>query len=136
MEKHYELTDHEFEKQFEDCSLPPSLFSHEAHLRLAWIYINASGETKACEAISSQILKFATINGDPGKFNKTVTVAAIKIVNNFLKKSKSSNFQDFIEEFPKLKFNFKELISCHYGFDIFSSKVGKQKFLEPDLLPF
>ncbi|WP_109300353.1 hypothetical protein [Aquimarina sp. AU474] len=136
MEKHHELSDYEFETQFKKGSLSPSLFSHEAHLRLAWIYLKKYDQTKACDAISSQILNFATVNGDPDKFNKTVTVAAIKIVYNFLQKSKSSTFQDFIEEFPKLKFNFKELISCHYGFDIFSSTIGKQKFVEPDLLPF
>jgi hypothetical protein len=38
MEKHLELTDLEFEANFKNCSLNPDIFSHEAHLRLAWIH--------------------------------------------------------------------------------------------------
>ena len=37
MEQHYTLTDNEFEKQFQTSSLDPAIFTHEAHLRLAWI---------------------------------------------------------------------------------------------------
>ena len=39
-------------------------------------------------------------------------------------------------EFPRLKNNFRELISSHYGFDIYNSEKAKMKYLEPDLLPF
>lgn len=136
MERHRHLSDLEFEKQFENCSLDPSIFSHEAHLRLAWIHIQKYGEDQACIRISNQILKFATTAGDNNKFNKTVTVAAIKAVNHFILKSKSTNFQDFMRESSRLKYNFKELLSYHYGFDIFTSEKARLEYLEPDLLPF
>ena len=35
MNDHFHLTDFEFEKQFENCELNPSGFSHEAHLKLS-----------------------------------------------------------------------------------------------------
>ncbi len=136
MEQHRQLTDLEFEKQFAYGDLDPVSFSHEAHLRLAWIYINKYGEDSACEIICDQILNFATKHGDPEKFNKTVTIAAIKAVNHFIQKSNSTNFIDFIQEFPRLKYNFKELLDFHYGFDIFNSESAKKEYLEPDLLSF
>jgi hypothetical protein len=37
MEQHQYLSDKEFEEQFETCQMNPSIFSHEAHLRLGWI---------------------------------------------------------------------------------------------------
>jgi hypothetical protein len=42
-ELHFSLTDIEFENQFENGTLKPELFSHEAHVRLAWIHIKKYG---------------------------------------------------------------------------------------------
>ena len=51
-------------------------------------------------------------------------------------KSDSDNFKDFITEFPRLNYNFKELMNFHYGFDIYNSEKAKREFLKPDLVPF
>ena len=45
IEKHYQLSDEEFEQQFQNCLLSPVLFTHEAHLRLAFIHILKYGES-------------------------------------------------------------------------------------------
>jgi len=74
--------------------------------------------------------------GEDNKFNKTVTVAAVKAVHHFMKRTDSDNFQSLIQEFPKLKYNFKELLKMHYSFDLFLSDKAKTTFIEPDLLPF
>ncbi|GAA3656534.1 hypothetical protein [Flavivirga jejuensis] len=34
MEKYYQLSNEELNKQFSDCTLKPKLFSHKVHLRL------------------------------------------------------------------------------------------------------
>ncbi len=47
MEKHLELTDTEFEKQFYTWQLNPADFSHEAHLRLAWVHVKKYGINEA-----------------------------------------------------------------------------------------
>jgi hypothetical protein len=57
-------------------------------------------------------------------------------VYHFTQKSQSSTFTDFIQKFPKLKFNFKELLRKHYEADIFRLEYTKHEFMEPDLLPF
>lgn len=136
MTNHLPLTDMEFERQFETCSLRPELFSHEAHLRLAWIHITRYGIENAISNIQSQIKNFVRHVGAEDKYNETLTIAAIKAVYHFMLKSKANNFKDFIKEFPRLTNNFRELINAHYGFDIFNSKQAKIEFLEPDLLPF
>jgi hypothetical protein len=74
--------------------------------------------------------------GAADKYNKTLTIAGIKAVNHFIKRSQSHNFYDFIHEFPRLKNNFRELMRAHYSQDIFTLPSAKRKFLEPDLLPF
>lgn len=136
MEKHFELSDPEFEHEFAAGTLDPSYFSHEAHLRLAWIHIDKYGIERAQNNIIEQLQKFVEVVGAKDKFNMTLTLAATKAVYHFMLKSHSDNFKDFIIEFPRLKYNFKELMSCHYGFDIYNSSLAKTQFLEPDLAPF
>lgn len=38
MKTHHQLNDQQFEEQFQNCTFDPTLFTHEAHLRLAWIH--------------------------------------------------------------------------------------------------
>jgi hypothetical protein len=136
MEKHYNLTDNEFEKEFSDCSLNEKLFSHEAHLRLAWVYLDRYGLDATIKNICEQLQKYVKAVGAADKYNKTLTIAAIKAVHHFRQRSDSNRFIDFITEFPRLKFNFKDLIGAHYKFDIYNSPDAKKEYLKPDLLPF
>ncbi|MDX1943095.1 MAG: hypothetical protein SFU99_21205 [Saprospiraceae bacterium] len=136
MEKHFHLSDLAFEQQFADCSLDPTLFSHEAHLRLAWIHIKKYGIDQAIENICQQIKHYAASLGAHDKYNETVTIAAIRAVYHFMLRSKTDHFQDFIIENPRLKTSFKELLFSHYSTDIFTSERAKKEYLEPELLPF
>lgn len=136
MEAHYQLDDQAFEISFRNGTLLPALFSHEAHLRLAWIHIHRYGEQQAIENICTQLLSFVQALQAADKFNKTLSVAAVKVVYHFYQKSTSDNFQDFIAEFPRLKHNFKALLETHYQMNIYQDERAKQRYLEPDLLPF
>lgn len=136
MQKHFNLSDSDFKNQFINCELSPDDFSHEAHLRLAWLYINQYGIDKAEKEIQNQLLNFVDFVGAKDKYNMTVTIVAMKVVYHFMLKSQSNNFKDFIIEFPQLNNNFKELIASHYSFDIFNSDKARTEFLAPDLLPF
>ena len=136
MEEHHKLTDQEFEKRFVNCNLDPAIFTHEAHLRLAWLYLQKYGVEKTEGLIQDQLKKYVTSLGANDKYHATLTVAAIKAVHHFLSRSTTDNFRDFIAECPRLKTNFKELIGSHYGFDIYKSEEARLNYLEPDLLPF
>lgn len=136
MEKHFELSDAEFENEFANCTLAESIFSHEAHLRLAWIHIDKYGLEQARDTIQEQLQDFVTRVGAKDKYHKTLTIVAVQGVEHFMKRSGSDNFKDFISEFPQLKNDFKELVGSHYSFDIFNSAKARTEFIEPDLLPF
>jgi len=136
MKDHYQFTDTELESQFSNCTLEASLFNHEAHIRLAWIHVKKYDIDEAIINVDEQLIKFVSSLGARDKYNKTLTIAAIKAVYHFVQKSNSDNFKDFIDEFPRLKTNFKDLLSQHYSIDIFNSEIAKSSFLEPNLLPF
>ena len=136
MEKHFKLTDSEFEKLFKSCKFNPSEFTHEAHLRLAWININKYGIEQAEKSIQELLQNYVEYLGAKGKYNTTLTIAATKAVYHFMLKSDTKNFKDFIVQYPRLKTNFKELMAFHYNIDILNSERAKSEFLEPDILAF
>jgi hypothetical protein len=136
MEKHMELDDQEFEAKFAACALDPALFTHEAHLRLAWVHITKYGVNKAVTNITAQLRAFVKSVGAEHKYNETVTVAAIRAVYHFMLRSRTQNFRNFIGENIRLKNNFRALLGAHYRTDIFQSEKARQAYLEPELLPF
>lgn len=133
---HWSLSDQEFEFQFETFKLKPGMFSHEAHIRLAYIHIEKYGLEKAERNMCNQIKGYAEFLGGGDKFNETVTIAAVKAVNHFMERSSANNFKGLIAEFPRLITEFKELLGKHYGYNVFADKKAKAQYQEPDLLPF
>jgi hypothetical protein len=136
MADHFALNDNEFEQRFAAGTFDPAVFNHEAHLRLAWIHIRKYGEEQAIANICSQLVNFVTALGACSKYNTTLTIAAIKAVHHFMQRSNAASFDQFIQQFPRLKYNFRELIASHYSVDVFQSEQARQFYLEPDLLAF
>lgn len=136
MKDHFQYSNEQLEQLFEDCTLPPEYFSHEAHLRLAWIHIRRYGVEQAIANITTQIKAYATSLGAAQKYHHTVTVAAVKVVEHFMGRSDSDDFAALIVEFPRIKYQFKELLFSHYSVDIFALESARFQYLEPDLLPF
>jgi hypothetical protein len=130
------MTDLEFVRLFETGHLPPSLFTHEAHLRLAYIYLKNFGEELAIEQCCNGIREFDRLHGDGTKFHKTLTVASVKAVYHFMQKSRSTTFEGLIAEFPRLKTSFKQLLDQHYAFDLLNNAKAKSEYVAPDLIPF
>jgi len=130
------LSDPEFEEQFANCALDPKLFTHLGHLRLAYVHLKKYGSDRAVKNICAQIEEYDKTFGDGTKYHATVTVAAVAVMDHFIRKSGSETFSDFIKEFPRLETHFRDILAQHYSFDIFKDARAKANFIEPDLLPF
>jgi hypothetical protein len=135
-EKHHLLTNDEFEEKFSHCDMPAVLFTHEAHLRLSYIHITKYGLDKAIENLSTQIANCDNKYGDGTKFNKSLTIAAVKVMHHFINKAKATNFNALVKEYPQLKEDFLGLLKSHYKIDILTSEKTTEELLELDLLAF
>ena len=136
MQHHSELDDNTFEVLFREGNFPAALFSHEAHLRLAWIHLRRYGLEQAIENVSRQLKQYVALLGAQDKYNETLTVAAVRAVYHFMLRLPEAGFDVLMDTFPRLKNNFKGLMAAHYGFDIYQSALAKREYLQPDLLPF
>ncbi len=136
MPTHFQLNDSDFIRRFADCSFPPEWFNHEAHLRLAYLHLQQYGLETAIENISLQIKRYDAFWTDGKKFHQTMTEAGVKVVNHFMTRSRSTDFVSLLEEFPKLRNQFKSLLESHYSKAKLQGEQGRTTFLEPDLLSF
>ncbi len=130
------MNDSQFEISFADCSLPENEFTHRAHVRLAWIHINKYGEEKAIENIVNQLQAYTKSVGAEKKFHMTLTIAAVKAVAHFMKKSNTTNFESFIIENSLLLTDFIGLMESHYGENIFKIPGARENWIAPKLDPF
>ncbi len=128
------MTDSTFLTRFRNLTLHPELFTHKAHIRLAWLQINLNGLEAAIKNCCMQISAFASFHGDDQKFNETITTASIYAVHHFM--DNESSFDEFIERNPQLLSDLKALINSHYSYDIFAAENARLLFIEPDVQPF
>lgn len=132
-----ELNDNELIEQIENCTLSPCFFTHEVLLRLTWMLLQKYGLEKALvknRKLKEQYFKKALKNI---KFNVTLTNAYTEIMHHFMKKSSTNDFNKFLQEFPRLRYSFKELVKTHYGYNILKEyRKEESRPLRPILFTF
>ena len=135
MESHLKYNDSDFRRLFEDLKLDPELFTHIAHLRLAWIYLEAYGITEAADKTCLAISNFDRAFGDGTKFHDTVTRMAVIIIAECKGLEQNAvNFQEFIAKHQELVHDFRQLIGNYYSWDIFADPKAKKEYIKPDIL--
>lgn len=110
---HLELTDNEFETNFEKLTLSASLFTHEAHLRLAWIHLRRYAKHKAFENITRQLAQFTRYVGMENKFDETLTIASTNMIYSLMNEWPVNDFANFILRYPRLSSEFKSVLKEH-----------------------
>lgn len=81
--------------------------------------------------ISEQLYRYISNLGAKDKFYKALRVADTKTGYHFMQRSLATYLHNFITEFQRLKYNFKNLITAYFdGYLQFST--CKIWFLEPD----
>ncbi len=127
------MNDQTFLQAFEDCTLPPSEFSHRGHIRMAWLYLRAYGWDDGVDRIRSGIQAFAARLGATTKYHETITVFWARVVYHMITdQPQLDSFDDFLLHFPQILDS--HLIERHYSADLLKSPLARQQWVEPDLV--
>ena len=133
---HLQMADARFEHALQTCTMHPDLFTHEAHVRLAWIHIRNYGIDQAVINVCRQLQQFVAAVDAENKYHETLTVAAVRTVYHFMLKYPVDQFELFLASAPVLITDFRSLIQSHYLAQTLASDAAQITFVEPDLLPF
>lgn len=135
------MTDDELVRRLEDGSLSPDEWTHRAHIRVAYCYLERFGFDGALERLRSVLQAYNVRQNVPDEptrgYNETITVAFLRIVHATMRAYggalPTADGESFCETHPHLLH--KELLRLYYSPDRRMDPQAKRVFLEPDLAP-
>ena len=129
------MTDAQFLAAFVALTLPRSRWTHEAHLRLAFLRLQAAGNdwTVALPVVRTQIQAYNVAQNNPGGYHETITAAWLRVVAGRAATSGQS-FAEFQVAHPDL-FSPNYLLLNHYTRPLLFSPEARAAFVSPDGTP-
>jgi len=132
VERNVTAADDEFLEEFEGCRLPESEWTHLAHIRVAWICLNAARDGPALARIRDGILRYNTeVLGRRHKYHETVTVAYTRIVASRIRRNEP--WIEFARRIDDLLDTGSPILLRYYSKEHLFSDSARQCFVEPDV---
>jgi hypothetical protein len=128
------MNDSEFLRQFEAGQI--SEFSHQSHLRMAWIYLRADGFELGSEKIRAGLRHLTEAHGlkitAPGKYHETISLFWVYLVQHAITLTPEiDTFEMFITQHDHLLDG--GLLKRHYSPALL--KESRTVWQAPDLAP-
>ena len=121
------MDDDRFLAAFEAGTLPPTLFDHRGHLRVAFIYLRRLPFLEACIAMRDGLRRFAARVGKGGLYHETLTIAFMSLVNERMQGDPASDATAFATRYPEL--SDPQLLRRCYGAPVLDSELARSSFL-------
>jgi len=132
------IDDQHFRRVFEACEVSPAAFDHEAHVRLAYIYLCEESVDGATARMKQAIQNFLQhLGADPAKYHETLTRAWIMAVQYFRSKSREweagecASSAEFIAQNSVLLDS--KIMLTHYSAAALFSMKARSTFVAPDI---
>lgn len=78
------MTDAEFIRALENCTLAQEEFDHAGHLRAAYLYLQSGDFVECLERMRRAIRNYAGSLGKPDRYHETITVAYVALIQQVL----------------------------------------------------
>ena len=128
------MTDDEFLRAFEDCSIPKASWTHEAHVRMAWLYLRRRPLDEVVPFVRRAIQRYNTSLGNTEGYHETITVAYLRLIDALIDRdAPGGTFASFSTAHPTLLDRELSAVLEHYSRDLLFSKEAIRTFVEPDL---
>lgn len=120
---------------FESCTLPKAEWTHEAHIRTAWIYLTTRSFDAAVAALRNGIPKYNRSLGNTTGYHDTVTVAFTRIISARILASPDDDFAEFRARHADLFAKSPSPLALYYSKERLVSPEAVASFVEPDISP-
>ena len=124
-------TDESFLQALETCVLPEAAFGHAAHVRAAYLYLQAGDFASALPRLQRTIRTYASSLGQPNRYHETITVAFLALIQQHLaERGDEGGWTGFARGNPEL-FD-RDLLLRFYSRSQLESELARRLFLLPD----
>jgi hypothetical protein len=123
-------------RAFEACALAPDDFTHGAHLTVALWYVAHAPLPAAASSMRQNLARFIAHHGvDPQKYNETITLFWLKLVQHFLAHAGAGRPLPDVANEMLARFGDSKLLFAHYSRELVQTAAAKTGWVEPDLRP-
>jgi hypothetical protein len=126
------MTDAEFLRSFENCTLPNSAFHHRDHVRLAWLYLRQYPALEALVRFSEGLKRFAAANGRPGLYHETITWAYLLLIHERMARTEADTWEEFAQCNADLLTWKPSVLDRYYEKETLGSDLARKVFVLPD----
>jgi hypothetical protein len=124
------MTDEEFARAFERGEVAATAFGHDAHVRLAWVYLRESESFDAAVArIRDGIKRFAAAAGASQKYHETITILWMQLLDEARGRVGDCTFAELLERCPELAD--KDLPLRYYPRERLFSDEARERWVPP-----
>ena len=128
------MTDVEFLSAFEGCSLSEQLWTHEAHVRMAWLYLRRKPLSEVIPVVREGIKRYNASLKKPLAYHETITRAFVYLINHRMQRGDTSlSFAEFCDENPNLLDRKLTGLLMYYRKETLFSQAAREAFVEPDI---
>jgi len=126
------MTDDEFVRGFEDCTLANDAFHHRDHVRLAWIYLERHPPLEALARFVEGLRRFATFHGHPGLYHETITWAYLFLIHERKADGPAGEtWEEFAARNPDLLAWKPSILDRYYDAETLGSDRARRLFVLP-----
>jgi hypothetical protein len=123
------VRDRDFIEAFEACTLPPGLFPHRAHVRLAYLYLREHTLLDTLTRFTEGIQRYAASLGAGTKYHATITWAFLFLIHERMQRETYATFETFAAANEDL---FGPVLERYYTPETLQSDLARTTFLMPD----
>jgi len=109
-------------------------FDHEAHVYVAWLFLDEFPVTEAIDRFSSALQRLTAKLGVPGKYHETITWFFMLLIAERREASASKDWISFRRDNTDLFSADQNIINHYYSSDLLASDRARRTFVMPDML--
>src|SRR5262245_10159416 len=121
------MTDSECLAALESGALPPQEFTHRAHVRAAYLYLQTLPFGAALDRMCTTLRTFSAAVGQPGRYHETITIGFMALVNVHRRMDPGMDWPDFASRHPQLMD--PRLLDEYYAGATLASPLARQVFV-------
>lgn len=119
-------------REFEDGTLDPSAFDHEAHVYIAWALLEEDGPAGATLRYSAALRSLTRSLGIGDKYHETITWFFMALIAERRAAREGAGWPEFRDANPDLFTEPGRLLERFYSPARLGSSLAKRQFLLPD----
>ena len=119
-------------RQFESADIQPGGFDHEAHVYIAWRYLQRHPLLKAIELYRAGLQNLVKKFGAESKYHETITWFFMVSISERMNGAGARNWGAFKASNPELFGESATWLARHYSAERLASSQARQRFVLPD----